>query len=431
MRVLHLCHNHPDLQPGGTEVLARGLFRELRDRRGVEGLFLAAVTGAHRQRRPGTLLQSANNGMADEMLVWLGHFDRFALSQPDTYGLASLAPLIAELDPDIVHLHHLLLFGAETVDLIRQAAPRARLVFTAHDFFPICPQEGQLLTTDGRLCRGPSPDACGRCFPGRPADDFVMRELQARDLLADFDRILLPSAFARGRYLAAGWPADRLVLMPNGIAGDGAAAAPRRRTAPDGRRDRFGFFGHVNRFKGSTVLLEASRILSEEGVAHRVSLHGGTAYQPDAFLQRFDAALLAAPAARHHGSYTGDDLGALMAEIDWVVVPSVWWENAPLVILEAFRHGRPVICGNLGGMAEMVRDGVDGLHAPVGDPAGLAAVLRRAAERPELWDRLAAGIKSPKTIAQVAEDHLSLYQEILEQAAKGNRASEPVPAVPA
>src|SRR3712207_1483219 len=116
MRLLVLCHNHPDLQPGGTEVMARGLFRELRDRHGVEGLFLAAVTGAHRQRRPGTLLQSVG-GAADEMLVCLGHFGRFALSQPDTYGLASLEPLVSALDPDIAHLHHLLLFGAETVDL--------------------------------------------------------------------------------------------------------------------------------------------------------------------------------------------------------------------------------------------------------------------------------------------------------------------------
>ena len=250
MRVLHLCHNHPDLQPGGTEVLARGLFRELRDRHGAEGLFLAAVTAAHRQRRPGTLLQSVG-GASDEMLVWLGHFDRFALSQPDTYGLATLAPLVASLDPDIVHFHHLLLFGAEAVDVIRRAAPRARLVFTAHDFFPLCPQEGQLLTTDGRLCRGPSLDACGRCFPGRAADDFVMRDLQMRDVLSDFDRILLPSAFARGRYLAAGYPAERLTLMPNGIAGDGPVA-PRRSATLDGRRDRFGFFGHINRFKGST-----------------------------------------------------------------------------------------------------------------------------------------------------------------------------------
>ena len=118
-----------------------------------------------------------------------------------------------------------------------------------------------------------------------------------------------------------------------------------------------------------------------------------------------------------------------MAAVDWVVVPSVWWENAPLVILEAFRHGRPVICGGIGGMAEMVRDGVDGLHAPVGDPAGLAAVLRRAAERPEMWDRLASGILPPKTIAQVAEDHLSLYQELLGRGVPGNRApAEPVPA---
>jgi glycosyltransferase involved in cell wall biosynthesis len=426
MRILHLCHNHPDLQPGGTEVLARGLFRELRDRHGADGLFLAAVTGAHRQRRPGTLLQ-AIGGAADEMLVWLGHFDRFALSQPDTYGLASLAPLVAEADPDIVHIHHLLLFGAEGVDLIRQVAPRARLLFTAHDFFPICPQEGQLLTTDGRLCRGPSPDACGRCFPGRPADDFVMRDLQARDLLFDFDRILVPSEFARGRYLAAGWPAERLQVMPNGIAADGPVA-PRRRAGPDGRRDRFGFFGHINRFKGSTVLLEASRLLSEDGIAHRLSLHGGTAYQPDAFLERFNGALEAAPMARHHGAYAGADLGALMAEIDWVVMPSVWWENAPLVILEAFRHGRPVICGNVGGMAEMVRDGVDGLHAPVGDPAGLAAVLRRAADRPELWDRLATGILPPKTIAQVADDPVSIYQEVLMRNARACRASQPAAA---
>ena len=165
-----------------------------------------------------------------------------------------------------------------------------------------------------------------------------------------------------------------------------------------------------------------------EGVAHRVSLHGGTAYQPDAFLERFNALMAAAPMARHHGPYSGEDLGALMAEIDWVVVPSVWWENAPLVVLEAFRHGRPVICGEVGGMAEMVRDGVDGLHAPVNDPVGLAAVLRRAAERPEMWDRLASGILPPKTIAQVAEDHLSLYQELLGQGAPANRAPEPAPA---
>jgi len=413
MRILHLCHNHPDLQPGGTEVLARSLFRTLRDRHGVEGLFLAAVTGAHRSRRPGTMLQ-AIGGAADELLVWLGLFDRFMLSQPDTYGLATLAPLIEEAAPDVVHLHHPLLFGVETLDLIRRAAPRARLIFTAHDFFPICPQEGQLLTTDGRLCPGPTLDRCQRCFPGRSGADFVLRDLQLRDAFRDFDVILTPSAFARDRFVEAGWPPELFSVVPNGL-DEGVAPAPHRTPPPGGggRRDRFGFFGHVNRYKGSLVLLQASQRLSADGVEHRVSLHGGTAYQTDAFLEEVRGALAGAPAARLHGPYLAADQPGLMAQVDWVVVPSVWWENAPLVIQEAFRHRRPVICGDVGGMAEMVRDGGDGLHAPVNDAAGLARVMRRAVETDGLWDRLVSGIRPPPGIREVAGLHLQHYRRAM------------------
>ncbi len=409
MRLLVLCHNHPDLQPGGTEVMARGLFRELRDRHGVEGLFLAAVTSAHRERRPGTLLQAVG-GAADELLVWLGHFDRFFLSQPDTYGLATLAGLVEDLDPDVIHVHHPLLFGVETLDLLRRAAPRARMVFTAHDFFLLCPQEGQLLTTEGRLCPGPSLDACQRCFPNRPGADFVLRDLQMRDAFRDFDRILTPSAFARDRFVAAGWPAGRFAVVPNGVAP--APPAPHRPRRDGGRRDRFGFFGHVNRFKGAMVLLQASRRLTEAGIDHRLALNGGSPYQSEAFMEEFRAALAAAPAARYGGLYTAAELPALMERVDWVVVPSIWWENAPLVVLEAFRHLRPVICGDVGGMAELVRDGVDGLHAPVGDPAGLARTMRRAVETEGLWDALVAGIQPPPTLAEVAERHLEHYKGV-------------------
>jgi glycosyltransferase involved in cell wall biosynthesis len=409
MRVLFLSHNHPDLQPGGTEVMARTLFRELRADHGVEGLFLAAVTGAHRERRPGTMLQAVGD-QPDELLVWLGHFDRFFLAQPDTYGLATLAPLIEELDPEIVHIHHPLLFGVETIDLIRRVAPAARILFTAHDFFALCPQEGQLLTTEGRLCHGPSLDACQRCFPGRPAADFVMRDLALRDALAEADRILLPSAFARDRYVAAGWRAERLALVPNGIL-PRPAAPPRPAAA--GPRNRFGFFGHINRFKGALVLLRASRLLSGAGVAHRVMLNGGAAYQSEGFLDEFRAALEAAPAARHQGPYAPSELGALMAEVDWVVVPSIWWENAPLVILEAFRHGRPVICSGIGGMAEMVHDQVDGLHFAAGDPESLATAMRAAMETPGLWEKLAGNIRPPLSIAETAGLHIKLYQDVL------------------
>ena len=64
-------------------------------------------------------------------------------------------------------------------------------------------------------------------------------------------------------------------------------------------------------------------------------------------------------------------------------------------------------------MAELVRDGVDGLHAPVNDPAGLAGTMRRAMETEGLWESLVAGIRQPPTIAQIADRHLKLYQDVL------------------
>jgi glycosyltransferase involved in cell wall biosynthesis len=406
MRMLFITHNHPALQPGGSETLALSLFRCLRDRHGAEGLFLAGVTGALRERKPGTLVQAAGPA-ADELLVSLDHFDRFFLAQEDIYGLASLGQLVARLRPEVIHLHHPLLFGMEGIDMLRRAAPAARMVATLHDYFLICPQEGRLLTPAGARCAGPSHYACRRCFPERSGIDFALRDLSLRDAFGAFDRLIAPSRFLRDRFVAAGWDAARFVVIPNAI--ESRPAAPHR-LAPDGRRDRFAVFGNVNRFKGTLVALKASARASADNVAHGLAVHGGTAWQDDAFMAAFTSALAAAPAARHHGAYAGAEQAERMAAADWVVVPSIWFENAPLVILEAFRHRRPVICGGIGGMAELVTDGVDGIHAPVGDPAGLAAVLRRAAEDPDLWERLVAGIRPPQDLDVSARRHLALYR---------------------
>jgi glycosyltransferase involved in cell wall biosynthesis len=104
-----------------------------------------------------------------------------------------------------------------------------------------------------------------------------------------------------------------------------------------------------------------------------------------------------------------------MARIDWVVVPSIWWENSPLVIQEAFLHGRPVICSDIGGMAEKVADDIDGLHFRRGDAEHLATVMQRAVEAPGLWERLRAGIRPVHRM----DDHVvwlsSLYRELMSE----------------
>jgi glycosyltransferase involved in cell wall biosynthesis len=102
-----------------------------------------------------------------------------------------------------------------------------------------------------------------------------------------------------------------------------------------------------------------------------------------------------------------------MANLDWVVVPSVWWENSPLVIQEAFHFGKPVICSDIGGMAEKVRDGVDGLHFRAADPRSLAEVIRTAAKTPGLWDRLRAGIRPVYPMDMHAATLGRIYTELL------------------
>ncbi len=98
-----------------------------------------------------------------------------------------------------------------------------------------------------------------------------------------------------------------------------------------------------------------------------------------------------------------------MARVDWTVVPSVWWEIFGLVISEAWMFGRPVICSNVGGMAERVTHERDGLHFELGDPASLAATIRRACTEDGLWDRLHAAVPEPPSRAEMADGFLALY----------------------
>ena len=99
--------------------------------------------------------------------------------------------------------------------------------------------------------------------------------------------------------------------------------------------------------------------------------------------------------------------------VDWVIVPSIWWENSPLVIQEAFHFGRPVICSDIGGMAEKVADGVDGLHFRANDATSLAETMRRAMEDAGLWHRLPSSIRPVHRMDEHAGRLLAIYDSLL------------------
>lgn len=409
LRVLIATPGHPDHVPGGTDIAARDLVRALRASGRAEAVLVAGVTRLHREP-PGDQLLLAAEGADDEILIFAGAYDRFLMSRQDAAALHDAwARILRRTRPDIVHLHGLDRLGADIVALIRRLRPRARIVLTLHDFAPICFNGGLMRRPgDGGLCERASAAACARCFPEHSIERFRMRELHLRATLLAVDQLFAPSRFLAERFVRWGIPAERIVVVPNAAAATAATAAP----SPD-RQGVFGFFGNLVPHKGILTLLEALRQARAGGDDLRLEVHGAAPFPEPGFEAALAEARRDAQGVTWHGGFGRDELAARMAGVGWVVVPSAWWENAPLVVLEAFRHGRPVICSGIGGMAELVPDGIAGLHVPPGDPPALARALRRAATEPGLWARLREGIPAVMDHAAWAERHLGLYARLL------------------
>lgn len=403
LQVLQIAHDHPAFTPGGTEILAHDLTRALDATEGVQARLLAATTALQRpDDAPGALgLEGGDH------LLRTGRYDRFSMLRQDgTDWIDSIRRLLASFRPDVVHLHGLDRIGAEVLAVLRRMLPRARLVLTLHDYQILCPNDGLMLTVPaGSRCRTPGQDRCRSCYPAMPAAAHLLRRAHLTALLSLVDVLVAPSRFLAQRFVEWGIAADRIAVLPNQVRK--ASHPPRPARA---RPDRFAFFGNLAPHKGVLPLLAAAR-LAGDGLS--LDLHGGLGHAEAEFRGAFDGALAAAPNTCHHGAYHRDDLPALMARADWLVLPSIWWENAPLVLLEAQAAGLPVICSGIGGMAEMVEHGVTGLHVPPGDPRALAEVMGAAAADGAGHARMVAALNARRrdhAYAGFVADHLALYR---------------------
>jgi glycosyltransferase involved in cell wall biosynthesis len=110
------------------------------------------------------------------------------------------------------------------------------------------------------------------------------------------------------------------------------------------------------------------------------------------------------------GRFDNRQVGAVLGQFDALVVPSIWYENSPLAIMEAQAAGLPVLTSALGGMAELVRDEVDGLHFAPGDAADLARQIQRLRDDPALLLRLRSKVQPPATIDHEMQTLLHIYQ---------------------
>lgn len=414
MKALILSHAHPTFSIGGAQVASWNLFEGLKATANWDAHYMAGV-GPPVARHRATPLMSLGQG-PDETLYWSNDYDWLNLASTDVEGLMDhFERFLADLKPDVVNFHHMMGFGIQAIRSARRALGDVPIVFTLHEYLPICANHGQMIKAKaGALCSRASASECGVCFPEIGPANLMRRELFIKSFFAEVDAFVSPSRFLLTRFADWGMPREKLVMIENGL--DGGPVAPPRPLPPGGRRNRFAYFGQLNPFKGIKVLVEAvTRIPNDVWGDSILYIFGGNLeHQPEEFQAAVkDLFRAAGRRLRFMGSYKSADLPALMREVDWTIVPSTWWENAPVVIQEAFHHGRPIIASNIGGMAEKVRDGIDGMHFHVSNPESLAEAMARAIREPALWDRLRAGIRPPTSPATAARQHADLFERLI------------------
>lgn len=405
-RILIISHGHPDFSLGGGEIAAYVHWEELR-RRGIEAMLVCRVSDSPGHAGAPFFSRSAD-GL--EVLFSPPPVNHFRHSQPHRDVVyRDFRALLERFRPTVVHFHHYAHLGLELIREVRKYGADVPIILTLHEFLAICHAQGQMLKSNGVLCQKAAPLDCHLCFPDVSAQDFFMREMFVKSFLALVDFFVCPSQFLRDRYVAWGLPSEKMVVLENGQPeGNGIIAED---STNQKYTRRFVTLGQISHRKGTLVLLDAVRLLPKK-LRRMVSIeiHGSSQYAEDGFKVQFEQALKGLDdTVRLCGPYRSQDVAGIIRRNGWLIVPSIWWENSPLVIQEAFGAGRPIICSNIGGMAEKVADGVSGIHFRVNNAADLAARIEECAENPDLWKKLCASLPKPPTINQTVDDLLALY----------------------
>ena len=434
MKILHVVFSFPPDPPGGTEIYVSELCRNL-DALSVRSVVAAPAARESRYTVAGLDVR------------------RFAVGDPlsleELYGgdgaaCASFARILDDEVPDVVHQHA---FTAACSHLLIEECKRRGIpvVLTIHTPTVTC-QRGTLLehgTTpcDGRLavarCAACTLDAFGSGSASahvlahvptalgevlgwlerrggawtalrmssllQRRHDSVVTALQA------VDRIVVLTPWVAALLEANGISSDRMVRSAHGLVPRLVVNARARGTEPE---LRVVHLGRADKTKGTDLLIRAVRQAPQLQIALDIFtvVQSPTGVDLLRDLQRLagdDERIRFLPAL------PPDEVVSRLATYDVIAVPSQWMETGPLVVLEAFQAGTPVIGSALGGIADKVRDGVDGLLVtPFNSVDAWSDALRRCATDRDLVGRLAAGVTPPRAASAVAAEMLETYQAL-------------------
>ncbi len=472
MRILLVSHDFLPNHPSGTEIYTWQMGTALK----ALGHEVHVFTTEKDVGRPNLRVDMREyEGLPVHELVNNLFYNDFRETWDYPPAARSFGVFLDDLKPDVVHFMHLLYLSVGCVEEVHKRGVPA--IFTLHDYWLQCPRFGQRVHADKSVCHTIDFDRCGECLSNfkfrqtrteratakilagihartgvdlapaaRRFADLVKRRqpseakpraletaadwgeraheraagVRVRDvelrrrLLPFVYRFLAPSRFLRESYLEWGIPPEQIRHSRAGI--DLTPFEGFQRTPAE--KVRVAFIGTLAPHKGPHVLLDAWLALPGD-VRDRGELviYGPKAHNPGYVRSLEERAVRCG--ARMAGGLDRSAVVDALARVDLLVVPSVWYENSPLIILEALATRTPLAVTDLGGMAELVEPGVTGFRFAMGDAADLAGILRRAIEDPAVLGDLYPSEYEVKGVDVDAHELEQLYNEA--RAALGQR----------
>lgn len=380
---------------------------------GYEATFVASSFGSPIE---GTGLMEPLKGRPNEILWDTPPFDYFKMVVRDVTQLEkSLFKLIDERKPDVLHFHHYIRFGINIYKIIKEKY-NIPIILTLHEFCGICYALGQMYTPSEELCYESSYRACNRCYPEHSVKKFTSRKSRLFKMFEFVDHFISPSYFLKDRYVQWGLDEKRISVFENILSSTVTKHISKKKIPR--KKDsiiKFSFFAQANPNKGLNVLLKSFDYLSNEYLPKiKLTIYGSSSHIDNKYYEemlhkyteKYKKYLV------HYGAYKNHDVVELMRSNDWLIIPSLWWENSPVVIQEAIVSGVPVLCSDIGGMKEKVQLGIDGLHFKVKNSKDLALKIMNIIDG-DVELKLSNSDVYLASNQKVKHKHLELYKNVV------------------
>ncbi len=421
MRILHLVHQYLPEHVGGTELYTKWLTDGLQQKGHQAAIFA-------RRSADGAGLNQRDDAGVQVWSAWNGRFhptNRFTSTFRNAFLQQAFVQTLKQFQPNIIHIQHMMGLPIKIIEEIQKRS--IPYIITLHDFWYVC-ANAQLITNHSQeICNGPDKFLnCAKCTLARatlplfpPTYPILTVPLAQRNhllqkALAGAAHIITPSRFVKNWYLQQGISPTNIEAIPLGIElpSNSIKEQTLKKEKGDEKRPlRVGYIGGLSWQKGVHILIDAFNQLP---TPCQLWIAGDLTFDP-AYVTALRQ--LAHENVTFLGKLDRDSVWQMLAQIDVIVVPSLWYETFCIVISEANAMRIPVIASNLGALAERIHDGQDGYLFPPGEADALYKILAELQANPQQLDKLRAQIAAVPTL----KDHLITIENVYRHSVSGRQ----------